>query len=140
MDSLEDEAAGSGPAGSNQGPFVGESGQDQHTRFRGENLDMSADFDTGAIRQIEVQHDYIGLIEPDPAHRLFGGSGFSDNLEVRLGFDQSLEAVAHEFMVVDHHQPDDARGAFVETVLTTLGALKLCCHFGSSLLRPRFHR
>jgi hypothetical protein len=79
--------------------------QHQHLGGRHSVANLARGLDAAAVEQPNVHDDHVGALARGGAHRLRGGFGLGDDMQIVRRGQHGANAAAHELVVVDQHDP-----------------------------------
>jgi len=93
------------PLPSEQRIVVGESRQHQDLRLRQTSANLTGRLDTAPIREPDVHDDHVRTSPLHPGDSFLDGPGFANDRDVGFGFEQRLDPIPDNFVVVNQHNP-----------------------------------
>src|ERR1700720_3112750 len=78
-------------------------GEHDDLRSRTDLLDLSRSLDPVQARHHEIHQDHVGGLIGTQTNSLIARSGFADDEDILLSFQQRADALSHNGMVVNYH-------------------------------------
>ena len=90
----------------NRRVVVGVRREHQASDLGADGLDLPADLDPVAIGEPHVENGHVRLDVADELQALLRCSRLADDFHVVLGLEQRTQARPHQFVIVEHEDPD----------------------------------